>query len=134
MNEDRDVWVCLVCGFVGCGLRVTGHIERHFNEHQHAYAMNTDTRHVWDFAGGGFVHRLAVHECNSPRQREEAVQEMTDENQDDDDVKLNASSSVTSTSQQQQQPIFPNRKIFEVRTLLFTHLHPHNPLALRSSL
>ncbi len=24
--------------------------------------MNTDTRHVWDFTGGGYVHRLVMQQ------------------------------------------------------------------------
>ena len=48
-DTDRDIWVCLVCGYVGCGcLRGgRGHIRAHYNDTQHTYAMNTDSRLVW---------------------------------------------------------------------------------------
>lgn len=59
---DRDIWVCLVCGYTGCGLCNAGHIQMHYDSQQHAYAMNTDTRHVFDFAGQGYVHRLVVQQ------------------------------------------------------------------------
>ena len=61
---DRDVWVCLVCGYTGCGMSHAGHIQMHYEQHQHAYAMNTDTRHVFDFAGQGYVHRLVVQQSD----------------------------------------------------------------------
>mmetsp|Transcript_62678 Transcript_62678/g.152579 ORF Transcript_62678/g.152579 Transcript_62678/m.152579 type:complete len:1219 (+) Transcript_62678:11-3667(+) len=34
------------------------HAAQHYNETLHAYALDTQTQHVWDFAGQGYVHRL----------------------------------------------------------------------------
>lgn len=34
------------------------HARQHYNKTLHAYALETETQHVWDFAGQGFVHRL----------------------------------------------------------------------------
>lgn len=34
------------------------HARRHYDESLHAYALDTETQHVWDFAGQGYVHRL----------------------------------------------------------------------------
>jgi RING-H2 zinc finger domain len=34
------------------------HAWKHYNESLHAYALCTETQHVWDFAGQGYVHRL----------------------------------------------------------------------------
>ncbi|KAL3941587.1 MAG: hypothetical protein SGBAC_004089 [Bacillariaceae sp.] len=31
---------------------------KHYDETLHAYALDTQTQHVWDFAGQGYVHRL----------------------------------------------------------------------------
>ena len=36
----------------------TGHARHHYDETLHAYALDTETQHVWDFAGQGYVHRL----------------------------------------------------------------------------
>lgn len=35
-----------------------GHARHHYDETLHAYALDTETQHVWDFAGQGYVHRL----------------------------------------------------------------------------
>ena len=35
-----------------------GHARQHYDETLHAYALDTETQHVWDFAGEGYVHRL----------------------------------------------------------------------------
>ena len=36
----------------------TSHARQHYDETLHAYALDTETQHVWDFAGQGYVHRL----------------------------------------------------------------------------
>jgi BRCA1-associated protein len=36
----------------------TSHANQHYDETLHAYALDTETQHVWDFAGQGYVHRL----------------------------------------------------------------------------
>ena len=43
------------CGFDALS---SGHAKQHYDETLHAYAVDTETQHVWDFAGQGFVHRL----------------------------------------------------------------------------
>lgn len=39
-------------------LSSSSHAQMHYGETLHAYALNTETQHVWDFAGQGYVHRL----------------------------------------------------------------------------
>ena len=63
-NSSQDLWVCLVCGFVGCGRSHQSHIRAHYEQHLHAYAMNTGDRRVWDFAGDGWVHRLILQKAD----------------------------------------------------------------------
>jgi len=36
----------------------TSHAHQHYDETLHAYALDTESQHVWDFAGQGYVHRL----------------------------------------------------------------------------
>lgn len=38
------------------------HAESHYDQTLHAYALDTNTQHVWDFCGQGFVHRLIQNE------------------------------------------------------------------------
>jgi len=74
-------YVCLICGVISCASSSAstprlssqdggrnnpashapsqkGHAMQHYEETLHAYALDTETQHVWDFAGGGYVHRL----------------------------------------------------------------------------
>ena len=82
-NTVRN-YVCLICGVISCAngpssssttiahltMRESadhptfqapshlGHALQHYEESLHAYALDTETQHVWDFVGGGYVHRL----------------------------------------------------------------------------
>lgn len=52
------LWICLVCGHVGCGRYQGGHAATHFRATNHTYALQLGTNRVWDYAGDNFVHRL----------------------------------------------------------------------------
>ncbi|KYG43993.1 hypothetical protein M433DRAFT_111125 [Acidomyces richmondensis BFW] len=53
-----NLWICLICGNIGCGRYDGAHAYAHYEATSHCYAMDTTTQHVWDYAGDGYVHRL----------------------------------------------------------------------------
>lgn len=53
-----DLWICLICGHVGCGRYGPGHAYRHYEETTHLFSLDLATQRVWDYAGDGYVHRL----------------------------------------------------------------------------
>jgi BRCA1-associated protein len=53
-----DLWICLICGYVGCGRYKGGHAKEHWKESAHNFALEIETQHVWDYAGDVWVHRL----------------------------------------------------------------------------
>lgn len=57
-QTSENLWMCVICGFVGCGRYKEGHARRHWKETQHCYSLELDTRRVWDYAGDNYVHRL----------------------------------------------------------------------------
>eukprot|EP00759_Apiculatamorpha_spiralis_P025945 PhF_6_TR29180/c0_g1_i1/m.42675/K10632/BRAP; BRCA1-associated protein len=57
-EQSVDLWMCVICGYVGCGRKNGGHAEKHFSETLHTYAVELSTQKVWDYAGDGYVHRL----------------------------------------------------------------------------
>jgi BRCA1-associated protein len=52
------LWICLICGHVGCGRYQGGHAASHFRATNHTYALQLGSNRVWDYAGDNFVHRL----------------------------------------------------------------------------
>lgn len=69
-----DLWLCLICGFTGCGASHGGHIQQHYEETLHTYAQNCASRQVWDFAGDGYVHTLVLKDSSLLRLEAEGAE------------------------------------------------------------
>jgi Zn-finger in ubiquitin-hydrolases and other protein len=53
-----DLWMCLLCGHVGCGRYQAAHARDHYTATDHCYSLEVNTGRVWDYVGDGYVHRL----------------------------------------------------------------------------
>ncbi|BHF58965.1 hypothetical protein SprV_0100192000 [Sparganum proliferum] len=58
----ENLWICLICGHVGCGRYGQKHAHRHFQETGHTFALELGKNLVWDYADDAYVHRLAVNQ------------------------------------------------------------------------
>ena len=57
-GSSSDLWICLICGHVGCGRYKGLHAANHWQETDHGYALEIETQRVWDYASDAYVHRL----------------------------------------------------------------------------
>ncbi|CAL5070391.1 unnamed protein product [Urochloa decumbens] len=57
-QTSGNLWICVICGFVGCGRYQEGHAKQHWKDTQHCYSLDLETQRVWDYVGDSFVHRL----------------------------------------------------------------------------
>ncbi|KAJ8907622.1 hypothetical protein NDN08_007732 [Rhodosorus marinus] len=55
---SESLWMCLICGHVGCGRRVQQHALLHFKRTSHTFSVEIESGKVWDYVGDNFVHRL----------------------------------------------------------------------------
>ncbi|XP_072934689.1 BRCA1-associated protein isoform X2 [Epargyreus clarus] len=62
--EGGTLWICLICGHVGCGRYEGGHAAQHFLASNHTYALQLGSNRVWDYAGDNFVHRLVQNKAD----------------------------------------------------------------------
>lgn len=58
------LWICLICGHVGCGRYQGGHAASHYRESGHCYALQLGSHRVWDYKGDNFVHRLLQNKAD----------------------------------------------------------------------
>ncbi|KAG8836093.1 hypothetical protein FRC17_010026 [Serendipita sp. 399] len=57
-SATTNLWICLICGNVGCGRYGRAHAHAHYQLTTHLYALELETQRVWDYAGDAYVHRL----------------------------------------------------------------------------
>jgi len=59
-DSTEDLWICLLCGNVGCGRYKGGHQKDHWKETAHNLALEIETQHIWDYAVSFFAG-LSTH-------------------------------------------------------------------------
>ncbi|KAH7659851.1 BRCA1-associated protein [Dioscorea alata] len=57
-HTSEHLWICLICGFVGCGRYKEGHARDHWGDTHHCYALDPHAQRIWDYVGDTYVHRL----------------------------------------------------------------------------
>ena len=63
-RSDSNLWICLICGTVGCGRYDAAHAFLHYQESSHCFAMDLTTQRVWDYASDGYVHRIVQNKTD----------------------------------------------------------------------
>ena len=61
---STNLWICLICGNIGCGRYGQAHAHAHYISTTHLYALELETQRVWDYAGDGYVHRLIQNKAD----------------------------------------------------------------------
>ncbi|KAI0343098.1 zf-UBP-domain-containing protein [Trametopsis cervina] len=62
--STSNLWICLICGNIGCGRYRRAHAQAHYEATTHLYALELETQRVWDYAGDGYVHRLIQNKAD----------------------------------------------------------------------
>lgn len=63
-DSSTNLWICLICGHIGCGRYGRAHAYGHYARTTHLYALELETQRVWDYAGDGYVHRLIQNKAD----------------------------------------------------------------------
>ena len=63
-SSTTNLWICLICGNIGCGRYGQAHAQAHYQNTTHLYALELETQRVWDYAGDGYVHRLIQNKAD----------------------------------------------------------------------
>jgi BRCA1-associated protein len=54
----ESVWICLICGYLGCGRYQNEHAAKHFKETGHVFAVDMESGRIWDYTDDKYVHRI----------------------------------------------------------------------------
>jgi hypothetical protein len=65
-DSDSRLWLCLLCGNIGCGRYAQGHAESHGRASNHRLSLEISTGRIWDYMGDLFVHRRIVSQPSAP--------------------------------------------------------------------
>ena len=60
MCISTGLWLCLLCGNIGCGRYAKGHAEGHSALTGHRLSLEISTGRIWDYISDQFVHRRIV--------------------------------------------------------------------------
>ncbi|KIJ55405.1 hypothetical protein M422DRAFT_151159 [Sphaerobolus stellatus SS14] len=63
-SSTTNLWICLICGNIGCGRYGRAHAHAHYELTTHLYSLELETQRVWDYAGDGYVHRLIQNKAD----------------------------------------------------------------------
>ena len=85
-RSDVNLWICLICGNVGCGRYDAAHAFMHFQQTSHCFAMDLTTSRVWDYASDAYVHRIMQNKIDGKMMELPSANENYNHNYGDDDI------------------------------------------------
>jgi hypothetical protein len=56
-DAREALWMCLICGHIGCGRYQQSHAVQHYQRTHHRYSIELQNQYIWDYIGDGYVHR-----------------------------------------------------------------------------
>ncbi|KAI0320885.1 BRCA1-associated protein [Amylostereum chailletii] len=62
--STTNLWICLICGNIGCGRYGAAHAHAHYTKTTHLYALELETQRTWDYASDQYVHRLIQNKAD----------------------------------------------------------------------
>lgn len=60
-NTIENLWICLICGHIGCSRYDGAHALQHFKDSGHCFSMEMQSQRIWDYVGDIYVHRLIAN-------------------------------------------------------------------------
>lgn len=78
-SSTKNLWICLICGNIGCGRYQRAHAYEHFLLTDHIFALDLSTQRVWDYVGDRYVHRLYQNKDDGKLLHQDRMNELENE-------------------------------------------------------
>jgi BRCA1-associated protein len=52
----ENLWVCMICGHVGCGRYTFQHAHNHFIDYRHSFSLELATGRIWDYRSDSYIN------------------------------------------------------------------------------
>ncbi|KAF0691051.1 Aste57867_17663 [Aphanomyces stellatus] len=116
-DTTEHLWICLICGHIGCGRYSNEHAKKHYQDTLHTYSLELETQRVWDYAGDGYVHRLIMNKQDGKFVEFPDPNGSIGNRGEDEHLKLEklaAEYNLLLTSQLEEQRMFYERRLSQV--------------------
>ncbi|RHY43493.1 hypothetical protein DYB34_009867, partial [Aphanomyces astaci] len=116
-DTTDHLWICLICGHIGCGRYSNEHAKKHYQDTLHTYSLELETQRVWDYAGDGYVHRLIMNKQDGKYVEFPDPNGMLGNRGEDEHMKLEKLASeynLLLTSQLEEQRLFYERRLSQL--------------------
>lgn len=107
-NSAESLWICLICGNIGCGRYKDRHAYQHYKETSHTFSMQLENQRVWDYTGDNYVHRLVQSKSDGKIVAVDGVETVVDDDKLDS---LNLEYTYLLTSQLESQRLYFEEKM-----------------------
>ncbi|KAI6184194.1 hypothetical protein M3Y97_00570100 [Aphelenchoides bicaudatus] len=110
-GKTTDLWMCLICGNIGCGRYAGAHAYIHFENTSHTFTKSLGQDLVWDYAGDNFVHRLIQSSIDGKMVELQGIDGPKSEENEINEIEV----AQLFSSQMETQRLFFENKIKEIK-------------------
>ena len=57
---DKDLYICLICGYTACGRYINACSKAHWKASKHNYVILCERQYIWDYNTDQFIHRVNI--------------------------------------------------------------------------
>ncbi|CAK5075081.1 unnamed protein product [Meloidogyne enterolobii] len=112
-GRTSDLWMCLICGNIGCGRYAAAHAYKHYETTSHIFTLQIGGKLVWDYAGDNYVHRLIESSTDGKPVEYEGVNNDSFEKEKEKISAVQLEYTCLLTSQLENQRLFYEEKLRE---------------------
>lgn len=57
-DNRKNLWICVICGFTGCGRYFSRHAVAHYEATRHPYSIEVASQRIWNYNGDSYAHSI----------------------------------------------------------------------------